>query len=334
MQKKVKIAVIGLGFIGITHLQALKTAKNVVLVAVVDVNEALGKKTAQEYGVLYYSDIESLCHTQAVDIVDICVPTWLHEDCIIYAAKQGKHILCEKPITFTMESYQRMVQAVTAANVKFMVAQVIRFWPEYVRIKELQERGEFGDIRQVAMRRLCETPNWSAWYSDPQKSGGALYDLMLHDLDFAQYFLGEMRCVYATGTQSETGCWNHVLANISFKNGACASVEACNAAFGHFPFAMAMRVFADKMLAEYELHAGHNIDEIGERALYTYTHKAGASKQLIEETDPYTAEIDYFAQCVQQNKACDTVSIASAQNTLRLVLAVKESLETGRVISL
>jgi len=332
--KKIRTAVVGLGFIGISHVKGHKDSPNIELVAFVDMNQDIGEKLSAEYGVKYYRTLEELLNSEEVDMVDICVPTWLHEECIVTAAKYGKHVMCEKPITFTLESFDRITKAVTDMNVKFMVAQVIRFWPEYVRIKELYEKGKFGSIQYASARRLAETPNWSEWYKDPAKSGGALYDLMLHDVDFLNYLFGEAESVYATGKQSETGCWNYVQADILFKSGVGATVESTNAAFGNYPFTMGFRMFGSDMIANYELIAGHNIDSIGKRELYTYSKVEGAVKQSVDEFDPYSVEIDYFADCIINNRTCDVVSIESSRRTLQLILAIKKSLETNELVKL
>ncbi len=332
--KKVKTAIVGLGFIGMTHFKGHIGSPNIELCASVDVNEELGKRISSQYNINYYPTLDDLLQNEDVDMVDICVPTWLHEDYVIKAAQKGKHVLCEKPVTFTLESFDRILKAVTDSNVRFMVAQVTRFWPEYVRIKELYDKGEFGSIKLVSARRISEVPNWSSWYKDPNKSGGALFDLMLHDLDYLVYLFGEPKTVYSNGKQSETGCWDYVQANIQFKDDIYAAVESSNAAFGNFPFTMSFFLFGSNMIANYELKAGHNIDTIGKRDLFTYTESSGEVKQKVNEYDPYTFEINYFADCIINNKPCDIVSIESSRKTLELVLAIKESLETKSLVKL
>lgn len=330
---QLKTAVVGAGFIGVTHIEAHLVAGNTQLVAVVDMNESLGSEVAARYGLAHYATLGELLRAMPeVQLIDVCVPTWLHEECVVSALEAGRHVLCEKPVTFSLESFRRMRAAAEKAGVQLMVAQVVRFWPEYERLQELKAQEAFGKIHMVHARRLCETPNWSPWYSDPEKSGGALYDLMLHDLDFVQYFLGEMDQVYASGVKSESGCWNHVQANIRFRCGASAVVEACNAAYGKFPFTMGLQVFGESMIADYTLQAGHNIDDIGSRALHTYTRDLPPVHEKVPDEDGYAAEIRYFADCILHNIPAERVSLESSEMTLKLVLAIKRSLETGEVI--
>ena len=140
---KIKSAVVGLGFIGKTHIEGHVSSGSVELKALVDSNEALGKEVAEKYGVKHYRTIDELFAGQNIDMIDICLPTYLHEACILQAVSAGKHVLCEKPVTLTMESFQRIKEAVNLAGVKFMLAQVLRFWPEYERITELRDKRLF-----------------------------------------------------------------------------------------------------------------------------------------------------------------------------------------------
>lgn len=331
-----KSAIVGMGFIGNTHANAHMNVDNLELVAVVDMNEELGRKAAAKYSVKYYKDMQVMLQNEAVDIVDICVPTWLHEQCIELATRYKKHIICEKPITLNIESFDRIVDMVKKAGVRFMVAQVIRFWPEYARVTELYNTGVLGDVDMVYAGRLSEFPKWSTWHHIPEKSGGCLFDLSIHDLDYLRYLFGEVDCVYAVGHKSKTGCWDHVSSSITFKNGVNAIVEGTYEMFGGFPFTMSLRVHGSKSIVDYVLNAGHNLEDVdnARRQLYIYEQNNTPKKLCVEMYDAYQAEIRYFADCVANNKPNDKMSVESSRETLKLVLAVKDSLETGRKIIL
>lgn len=334
MEEKVKIAVVGLGFIGAAHFQAIELSECVELCAAVDMQEERRREFEERYGRPCFASVEELLERSDCEIVDICVPTWLHESIAVAAARAGRHVLCEKPVSFTVESFDRMAEAAQQANVQFMVAQVLRFWPEYQEIERLYRENRFGTVKQVTMRRLCEKPNWAAWYEDPQKSGGALFDLILHDIDFAQYLFGDVARVYATGAKSPTGCWNHLSVNLAFCGGFSATIESSNEGFGGMPYTMAMRIMGSDMIADYELKAGHNIDEIGTRTLYTYHREQGSMLLDVERKDAYQNEIDAFAQAVRSGQECPCATVQSLRRTLELVLAVKQSLETEAAVEL
>ncbi|NLD58867.1 MAG: Gfo/Idh/MocA family oxidoreductase [Clostridiales bacterium] len=332
---KLKIAVAGVGYIARAHIAGLAKCDNLELAALVTRNPEVAKAESERLKVPCYPSIREACAAAEIDIVDICTPTYVHEQNILEAVSCQKHVICEKPITLTLESFGRIRQAVEDAGVKFMVAQVLRFWPEYMRIRELYDKGLFGNVKICHAKRLCELPQWQTWFRESDKSGGAIYDLMLHDLDFVQNMFGDIESVFATGAKNAAGSWNHALANIRFKSGVGCVVEACEEAFGHFPFTMGMRIFGDEMILNFQLTAGHNIDEPATSAVYTYAR--GSDPKLhddIPQTDPFGNELAYFADCILRDVPTDRCSIDSSEKTLKLVLAIKESLETGKLVAL
>jgi len=168
-----KAAIIGGGYIGLVHANAYKNSAKVELAAVVDVNEEAGRKLAEEYDCVFYTDAQEMIDKEKPDFVDICVPTFLHEQFVVLAAKNKVNVLCEKPVALSVEAVDRMVAAAKEAGIVFMVAQVIRFWPEYVQIKKMYDRGDFGNIKMVYANRLAQFPAWMNWNQDPNKSAKA-----------------------------------------------------------------------------------------------------------------------------------------------------------------
>jgi len=332
-----KIAIIGAGFIGAVHAQASANSKILDLVAVCDVNEKAGKEVAEKCGCAYYSDAEKMLSEADVNIVDICVPTFLHKRNILLAAKHGKHIVCEKPIVLTLEDMDEILYTVKKAGVHFMVAQVLRFWPEYVAIKAMYDNGDFGDIKMVYANRLAQHPNWTQWHKDPKNSGGGLFDLHLHDIDAALFMFGEAERVYAAGWQSETGCYNHVVTTLHFKNGICAVIEGAFDMTENYPFTMSFRLVGETKTAEYSMIAGFNLEDIASsrRTLHIFENgKSPVSADIDVGEDAYQTELDYFAQCVENGETLTIITPEQSREVVRIMLAIRESIETGRAIAL
>lgn len=336
VRKMLKGAIIGTGFIGASHAEAYRAAAGAELAAIVEMNGELGKKTAEAYGVPWYKTLRELSENETVDILNVCVPTFLHEEIVVEAASYGFNILCEKPVTFTLESFDRMAGACRENNVQFMVAQVIRFWPEYEVLAERYRGGGLGEIYAAYFARMSEFPKWSTWHHLPEKSGGALYDLVLHDLDFAQYLFGDVATVRAAGHRTPAGCWDTLQALVAFKNGAHAVVEGSDEMYGGFPFTMLYRVQGSGATLDYRLNAGHNLEDVEHavRSLYAYRPGQEYERVAVEAYDAYAKEIEYFAEIIQSGKENDKVSVESSRKTLELVLAVKEALETGKTVKL
>lgn len=332
-----KIALIGAGFIGAAHATACANSKLLELAAICDVNEKIGKELADKHGCAFFSDAEKMLQEIDVDIVDICVPTSFHKQNILLAAKYKKHIVCEKPVTLTMEDMDEILDAVKAAGVKFMVAQVLRFWPEYVEIKEMYDNGDFGEVKMVYANRLAQHPNWTEWHKDPNISGGGLFDLHLHDIDVVIHFFGPVERVYAVGWKSPTGCFNHVVTTITFKNGVLAMIEGAADMTENYPFTMSFRIVGEAKTADYSMVAGFNLEDVASSTRNLFVFKKGnnpVKAKVDESVDAYQAELDYFADCVENNKPVKIITPEDSREVLRVMLAIKESIETGSSIEL
>jgi len=332
----VKTGLIGTGFIGNAHAAAYDNMENAQLVAIADVNEAAGKPLAEKYGAAFYTDAEEMLKNADIDVVDICLPTFLHEQFVLLAAKYGKHIICEKPFTLSAESAERMIAAAEDAGVKFMVAQVIRFWPEYVEIKRLFDEGKIGKEKMIYASRLAQHPDWTSWHTDPKKSGGGLFDLHIHDIDYVCYLFGDVESVYAAGWQSDTGCWNHVMTTIKFKDGHYATVEGAFDMTENFPFTMKFRAVGSEGSVDYNFIAGFNLENVGgaiRNAVY-YTKGKDPEVLEVEETDAYQTELEYFADCVENDKPIDLCPPSSSLDVVKVTLAIQKSLETGELVKL
>lgn len=328
-----RCAILGTGFIGSLHAATVNRIEGYQLVAVADVNEDAGRKAAAEYNCKYYADAEEMFQKEEIDIVHVCLPTFLHEKYVLLAAQYKKSILCEKPFALSAAAAQRMTDACEKAGVKLMIAQAARWWPEFLEIKKLLKNGVFGDIHMVYCNRLAQHPNWSIWHRDPQKSGGSLFDMNLHNIDYLFDLFGEVASVYAVGWKSPTGCWNHVISSITFQNGIKAVDEGSFEIVGNFPFGIALRMTGDKATIDYKFTAGFNIENLSAATAQTVLFEKGRDPVVlsIAGMDAYEAEIRAFIDCVTYNKPLP-IQAADSVKVIKIVEAIEQSLETGKVI--
>ena len=110
---------------------------------------------------LRYPSIDEMLEKEELDILDICLPTYLHVPTAVKAMKKGIHVLSEKPISLKEEDIELAYSTAKENNVCFMIAQVLRFWPEYELIKELYDSGKYGKLLSGYMGRLGSYPTWS-----------------------------------------------------------------------------------------------------------------------------------------------------------------------------
>ncbi|MDR0718168.1 MAG: Gfo/Idh/MocA family oxidoreductase [Treponema sp.] len=325
-----RVAIIGSGYIGCVHAEAVKRSKKLELAGFADRDMEKGEKTAAGFEVPFYADAKELLAKESVDILDICIPTSFHEEYVLLGAANKKHVLCEKPFSLSSDSCERMTRACTEAGVKLMVAQVIRWFPEYQKIKEFIPK--LGPLHAVYSSRLCQPPNWTDWYRDPKIAGGAIFDLQLHNIDFLFSVFGPVDHVYAVGWKSPEGCWNHVLSTLVFKNGVNVVDEASETMVGDFPFTSSFRATGDEGTLDYRLSAGFNIENLGAASnVLTYMEKGKKPQALTwEAADGFQGEMEAFAAAIEEGKPVP-ISPEDSIYCIKIIEALQRSIENGTV---
>jgi predicted dehydrogenase len=329
----INVALFGAGFVSGNHAAAYDKLPGTKLVAVLDADGERAEKLAGPRGARAYTEAETLFAKENVDLVDVCLPTFLHEKYVVMAAEKGKQVLCEKPFALTGEAADRMIAAAEKSKVRLMVAQVLRFWPEYVEIKRRLDRGDLGELQMVYANRLAQHPNWSEWFKDPEKSGGGLFDLHLHDIDVLRYFFGPVETVYALGYKTPGGCYNHVMSSLKFRNGARAVAEGAFQMSEGYPFTMTFRAVGTKGTLEFVLSAGFNLENLGGASSRLVLFENGRKPEIVEVdgTDAYFREIEYFTDCIARGLEHTVVPARESREVLDIAFALRESMETGEV---
>ena len=332
-----RVGLFGAGGIGRVHAQAYAEIEGARLVAVADIDRAAADKLAAQHGAQAYYDCQHLLGNAEIDMVDVCLPTYCHEWAVLAAAGAQKHVLCEKPMALDLASAERMLAAVEGAGVRAMMAQVVRFTPQYVVIRDLLQRGELGRPLTAAATRLAGPPRWSSWFRDPQLSGGAVLDLHIHDLDFLFSLFGRPLRVYAVGQTSAYGAWDHVLTTLDFGQ-VKATAEASFLMPAGYPFTATFRLLGEEGCAQFPFGAQSAVDPQAaamspdDVALYRLG-EAPIPLPFVRR-NPYLIEIEYFVRCLQRDEAPQVATFAEARTVLEIALAAKASLESGQAVTL
>lgn len=293
-----KVALVGVGGISGAHIPAWEAMDDVELVALCDVRpEQMEQYTEKNC----YTDFDDMIDNESIDILDICLPTYLHADYSIKAMQKGINVICEKPISLNKVDVARVYKTAKDNNVKFMVAQVLRFWPEYEIIKNLYENKTYGSLLSGSMHRLGCYPAWSwdNWMMDEDRSGLVPFDLHIHDLDFLVYAFGKPNNIeihrarrqeqdYLSATYDYDGFF--INADASWY----ASPYPFTASF-IFQFEKAVTAWENGKLMIYEKN-GKIFEPIGGSEVDTGDIGLPAS-------DAYANEIRYFTDCVINNNA-------------------------------
>ena len=302
-----RLAVVGLGFMGGVHLKALASVPSVELAAVVS-------RKAPTWPVKHYETLDAALADPEIDAVDLCLPTDLHESAAIAALRSGKHVLVEKPMALSVESCYRMIAEADRAGKILMVAHVLRFFPAYKELQRMVDRRELGSIRSATFRRRCAQPGWSDWITDKSRSGGGAFDLLIHDIDMALRLFGQPLEISATGYEDTRAGVDAVSARF-FYDGFVAEVSGGWMFPGVFPFAMEFTVLGDQGVLEFNSES---------RPLKRY---GGGEEVALEPADGYAAEISYFAECCRTGEQPSLCSPADSAESVRLALGMFKARE-------
>ena len=318
----IRVGLCGSGFMATMHAACYGALPGVKVVAIASKDKRSARKLAKPTGARLYDAADALIRTAEVDVVDICLPTYLHCRHVIMAAKRGLSIFCEKPIARTLPEADRMVKAVRAAKVKCMFGHCIRFWPEYVVLKEYVDKKKLGRLIALSLRRVSVRPDfgWQDWFSKPKLSGGAFLDFHVHDVDFVRHLLGEPEKVESLGLSQPKG-WDWVSTNYRFPG---VSVTSESGWTDNDPFEMTFRAVFPRGTLLYS-----------SRVEPLTLHRAGKKPQRVKVPSPkvgkvsgggnisdlggYFNELQYFVNCLKKNKAPDAVTIEDARDTLALL---------------
>ena len=195
--RPVNVAVVGIGFMGVTHIKSYRQIPQARLAAICDavrlpldgdlsgIAGNLGDGTPLKLDmsqVRAYRDFHELLAAPDIDLVDLCVPTPQHPALTIAALRAGKHVICEKPLARTAALAREIVAAAATAKSYFMPAMVMRFWPEWAWLRQAIVHQTYGTVLAARFRRVSAPPAWSRdSYFKGEDSGGALLDLHIHD---------------------------------------------------------------------------------------------------------------------------------------------------------
>lgn len=297
-----KIGLVGVGGISGAHIPAWLEMENAQLIAICDIRTERLEKYPD---IKHYTDYDEMLANEEFDIIDICLPTYLHADYAIKAMEKGINVITEKPISLKEEDVERVYSTAKKNNVKFMVAQVLRFWPEYELLKEIYDTKKYGKLLSGTMTRLGCYPKWSwdGWMMDEKRSGLTPFDLHIHDLDFMVYAFGMPEVAYQYRSKRP----EQDFISISYNFGDFSINSEASWYATCYPFTAEFRFQFEEALVA---------NENGKMVIYLKDDKKIDLSQEAEgdtgsinlpKSDAYANEIKYFANCVENDLPVEKV---------------------------
>jgi predicted dehydrogenase len=338
--REIGVGVIGLGFMGRTHVACYRDARAAGLpcrlVAVADPDPerrsgrganagniqtgAQAERIFDPAEVRGYADWPALLADPSVSLVSICTPTPTHVELALAAIRAGKHVLIEKPLALSSAEGGEVAAAARATDRIVMPGMCIRFWPAYAWLKRAVDSGEFGAVRSATFHRLGSAPRWADFYGDPARSGGALLDLHIHDADFVRFCFGQPDEVVSAGSV------NHLTTIYRFSQGP--EMVVAEGGWGHDPgfgFRMRFVVCFDEATLEFDL---------SRETPLVLSRDGRAVPIALEPHTGYDLEIRHLVACISEGRRQADVRVEDAVQAIELLEAERRSLETGRPVAI
>ncbi|MDO4584195.1 MAG: Gfo/Idh/MocA family oxidoreductase [Planctomycetia bacterium] len=335
-----KVAIIGFGFMGRMHYGAWKKTRGAKVHAICDSNLAqlqkvnvgnlAGTDTSTDFtGIEIFEDYDALLQAGGFDIVDITLPTPLHPAMSQKALQAGYHVLCEKPMALSLKECDAMLAVAENAEGKFLIAQCLRFWPEYVYLKQLIDSGKYGEVKAADFSRFAAAPGrdsgGKSWFLDESKSGGVVLDLHIHDADMVNFLFGMPQTVTSKAHLREDGFLDHFSTIYGFPNKVVTS-SASWAMPVSYLFGSEIKVVFENAVAVMNSKA--------KQPLTIYPAKGKPFEPKLQKATGYEAEIQYFLSLVNGTVKTQVLTPEDARDSIQLVLAERRSAKTNRTVTL
>jgi predicted dehydrogenase len=318
------VAVLGLGFMGAAHVKAWGSVRGASLAAVMSSSPAKRSGDLTEVGgnlgsagerfdfagLRRYASVAEVLADAGVEAVDICLPTDLHASVAISALRAGKHVLVEKPMALDAASAEAMRIEAERAGRMLMAAHVLRFIPAYRALTQWLAGKTFVT---ASFARECGEPAWSGWLPDRARSGGPALDLLIHDLDYCISLWGMPGSVQAAALgQGDvmSAILSYPAHSVEVKGGWYADPARA--------FSMAFDVATSEGVCRWT-HPETELTVIG---------PGGESSIPLSEEDAFTAELQYFTDCVTEGRQpdlCPPEQSAQAVALARFILESRDS---------
>lgn len=193
-EKQHRVGIVGCGGIGAIHFDSY-IAEGLNVVALTDANISAAEKLSEKSaGAVVYKNCKELLDKADVDIISVCTPPVSHEDPVIMSLEHGVNVLCEKPLSYDINSAYKMRDAAKASKVLIMPAFRHRFIAANIKMKEIVSSGKIGDV--VEFNNIFGGPAFNMegkWFTKKEiAGGGCILDTNSHSIDLFRYIVGEV----------------------------------------------------------------------------------------------------------------------------------------------
>ncbi|CAG7596501.1 Inositol 2-dehydrogenase/D-chiro-inositol 3-dehydrogenase [Paenibacillus solanacearum] len=337
------VGLVGIGYMGRMHLRSyIRLAQEgypVRVTAICDKDVQKFQGVFAEEGVKLpgtdidfspyrlYSDMEEMLEKERLDAVDLTLPTYLHAPLTVAALDKGVHVLCEKPMAQNAEEARTMLEAANRSGAKLMIAQVLRFWPEYEYLKQTVDSGRYGRVISASFFRGGPPTKHTHdnWMLRSATSGGGLLDMHIHDIDIVYWLFGKPEAVSTLSVDVlDDSSFDAMSTNYLFADAKVVNTQIDRVLCGEIGFHMSYRVNFERGTLVYE-----------KRQLSDYPRDGKAFVPELSQDSGYYREIQYFLEAVRTGVPVERALPEHTLDSLLLAEAQRRSaLQRGAVVAI
>lgn len=323
-----KILVIGGGGMGQVHLRQYEKMPDVEIAGIVDLRTD-APEVAKKFHTNSYRSIKDV-NADDFDVVDIDVPTVFHKEYAFWAAELGKDIICEKPLARSVKDARSIIEKTKENHVRLFVGQVLRYYPEYIKAKELIDSGYIGTPCTASTWRGGVYPTGEQnWYQNRTNSGGTVFDMVIHDFDFLRWTLGPIDEVFCRQSNQDVGRIDYSVTTLKFKSGAIADSHGF---WSHGNFRTKLEISGTEGLI---------VNDSTKNQLLYSTSSFNLKEKTDEEDypdfvlkyDPVYAELRDFVDSINEKRE-SKVTYLDALEAVKIASAAERSANTGFPVKL
>jgi len=345
----IRVGIAGIGFMGMTHYRAYEKITGVKVAAICeqDLKRLSGDwrsikgnfgsrgEIVDLAGVAAYRDLDEMLSDGRLDMIDVCLPPAWHAEAAIAALEAGKHVFCEKPIALDPADADRMVRAAKRAGKLLMIGHVLPFFTEYQFARNIIADGKYGAPLGGHFKRIISDPNWLRDFYDPDKVGGPMLDLHVHDAHFIRLIFGMPEAVHTVGTMrgevAERFSTQFIYDPPRMVTAASGVIDQQGRPFTH-----GFELYLEKATLLFDYMA---LPKLGDSLapLTLLTSDGRASRPKLGSADPvdaFTAELKEVVRAIRAGEPSPLLAGELARDALLMCKKQTESLRKNRTVKL
>ena len=344
----IKIGIAGLGFMGMIHYLAYQKLRGVKVVAMWEMDrkrlDGDWRSIKGNFGppgemmdlsrITRYEDMKEFLADENIDMVDVCLPPSLHAKVTCSALKAGKHVFCEKPIALKSADGARMVRTAAEQRKKLFIGHVLPFFPEFDFAYKAVVSKKYGRMLSAQFKRVISDPQWLQGFYDPDRVGGPMLDLHVHDAHFIRLLCGMPKSVTTVGRMRGEVA-EYFNSQFQFRDpkltvtATSGTINQQGRGFTH-----GYEIQFEKATLAFEFAV------VGDEPrmlmpLTVFDARGKATEPKLGSGDPvdsFSAELKHATQCLTKNQKSKILDGSLASDALRICHQQTKSLKSGRTV--